>query len=64
MVLGNDRQALLLARRNGAACGLLALDFMYYLPLGTTTCRAVSYTHLDVYKRQGLLLPFPTFRLA
>ena len=41
-VQGNDRQALLLARRDGAACGLLALDFMYYLPLGTTTCRVTA----------------------
>ena len=35
-ILANDRQALVLARRNGAVCGLVALDFMYYLPLGTT----------------------------
>ncbi len=39
-ILANDRQALVLARRNGAVCGLVALDFMYYLPLGTTTCRS------------------------
>ncbi|MFZ2754507.1 MAG: hypothetical protein WAZ48_13815, partial [Lysobacteraceae bacterium] len=36
-VLHNDRQALILARHRGAVCGLLALDYMYYLPLGTTT---------------------------
>ena len=41
-VLHNDRQALILARSHGAACGLLALDFMYYLPLGTTTCRVTA----------------------
>lgn len=41
-VLHNDRQALLLARRRGVACGLLSLDFMYYLPLGTTTCRVTA----------------------
>jgi GNAT superfamily N-acetyltransferase len=38
----NDRQALVLARRDGAVCGLIALDFMYYLPLGTITCRVTA----------------------
>ena len=32
----NDRQALLVARCGGVVCGLVALDFMYYLPLDTT----------------------------
>lgn len=41
-VLHNDRQALVLARRQGAVRGLLSLDFMYYLPLGTTTCRVTA----------------------
>jgi GNAT superfamily N-acetyltransferase len=41
-VLDNDRQALVLARNAGAVCGLIALDFMYYLPLGTTTCRITA----------------------
>ena len=38
-ILDNDRQVVVVARRDGAVCGLIALDFMYYLPLGTTTCR-------------------------
>lgn len=38
----NDRQALVLARRDGVVCGLVALDFMYYLPLGTITCRVTA----------------------
>lgn len=38
----DPRQALILARRDGIACGLLSLDFMYYLPLGTTTCRVTA----------------------
>jgi GNAT superfamily N-acetyltransferase len=38
----NSRQALILARLDGVACGLLSLDFMYYLPLGTTTCRVTA----------------------
>ena len=41
-IAANDRQALVLARRDGAVCGLVALDFMYYLPLGTTTCRVTA----------------------
>ena len=40
--LGNARQALVLARRDGKVCGMAALDFMYYLPLGTTTCRVTA----------------------
>lgn len=41
-ILANDRQALIVARRDGAVCGLVALDYMYYLPLGTTTCRVTA----------------------
>ncbi|WP_297834355.1 GNAT family N-acetyltransferase [Thermomonas sp.] len=41
-ILANERQALVVARRDGAVCGLVALDFMYYLPLGTTTCRITA----------------------
>ena len=41
-IAANDRQALVLARRDGAVCGLVALDYMYYLPLGTITCRVTA----------------------
>lgn len=41
-IAANERQALVVARRDGAVCGLIALDFMYYLPLGTTTCRVTA----------------------
>ena len=41
-ITDNDRQALVAARRDGAVVGLIALDFMYYLPLGTTTCRITA----------------------
>jgi GNAT superfamily N-acetyltransferase len=41
-ITANDRQALVLARSGGRVCGLIALDFMYYLPLGTTTCRVTA----------------------
>ena len=42
VIASNDRQVLVVARRDGAVCGLIALDFMYYLPLGTTTCRVTA----------------------
>ena len=42
VITGNDRQVLVVARREGAVCGMIALDFMYYLPLGTTTCRVTA----------------------
>lgn len=41
-IIDNDRQALVVARCDGAVCGLIALDFMYYLPLDTTTCRITA----------------------
>ena len=53
-VLHNDRQALILARSRGAACGLLALDFMYYLPLGTTTCRVTALVVAEDAQGQGV----------
>ncbi len=42
VIAANERQVLVVARRDGAVCGLIALDFMYYLPLGTTTCRVTA----------------------
>ena len=41
-IAANDRQALVLARHENAVYGLVALDFMYYLPLGTITCRVTA----------------------
>ena len=41
-IVDNDRQALVVARCDGEVCGLIALDFMYYLPLDTTTCRITA----------------------
>ena len=41
-ITDNDRQALVVARVDGVVSGLIALDFMYYLPLGTTTCRITA----------------------
>lgn len=53
-VLHNDRQALILARDRGAVRGLLALDFMYYLPLGTTTCRVTALVVDEDAQGQGV----------
>ena len=53
-VLHNPRQALILARLEGVACGLLSLDFMYYLPLGTTTCRVTALVVCDTARGHGI----------
>jgi GNAT superfamily N-acetyltransferase len=53
-ILANERQALVLARREGAVCGLVALDFMYYLPLGTTTCRVTALVVTPSAQGQGI----------
>ena len=53
-IIANERQALVLARQDGAVCGLIALDFMYYLPLGTTTCRITALVVSSSARGQGL----------
>jgi len=50
----NDRQALVVARSEGMVSGLVALDFMYYLPLGTTTCRITALVVTPAARGQGL----------
>ena len=50
----NDRQALVVARVDGGVAGLIALDFMYYLPLGTTTCRITALVVSSTARGQGL----------
>ena len=50
----NDRQVLLVARCGGAVCGLIALDFMYYLPLGTHTCRITAMVITPEAQGRGL----------
>ncbi len=54
MVIGNDRQALVVARCDGRVRGLVALDFMYYLPLGTTTCRITALVVTAEVQGRGL----------
>ena len=54
LILDNDRQVLLVARHQGAVCGLVGLDFMYYLPLGTTTCRVTALVVTPEAQGHGL----------
>lgn len=53
-ILANERQALVLARVDGVVCGLVAVDFMYYLPLGTTTCRVTALVVTPQAQGRGL----------
>ncbi|MDQ3494583.1 MAG: GNAT family N-acetyltransferase [Pseudomonadota bacterium] len=53
-ILDNDRQALVVARCAGVVCGLVALDFMYYLPLDTTTCRITALVVTASAQGRGL----------
>ena len=53
-IIANDRQAMVLARCDGIVCGLIALDFMYYLPLGTTTCRITAMVVTPDAQGRGL----------
>ncbi|KPN19552.1 GNAT family N-acetyltransferase [Luteimonas terrae] len=54
LITANDRQALVLARSGGRVCGLIALDFMYYLPLGSTTCRITALVVTSESQGNGL----------
>ena len=55
-IIANERQALVLARQDGAVCGLIALDFMYYLPLGTHTCRITAMVITPEAQGRGLVV--------
>ena len=50
----NDRQALVVARVDGIVSGLIAIDFMYYLPLDTVTCRITALVVTSSARGQGL----------
>ncbi|MEO7478428.1 MAG: GNAT family N-acetyltransferase [Lysobacteraceae bacterium] len=47
-------QALLVADRDGALCGLLGLDLMYYLPLGARTCRITALVVAPTHQGEGI----------
>ena len=53
-IIDNDRQALVVARVAGVVAGLVALDFMYYLPLDTVTCRINALVVTSSARGQGL----------
>jgi hypothetical protein len=49
-IVGDDRQALVVGRCGGVVCGLVALDFMYYLPLDTLTSLMADVVSDDALK--------------
>lgn len=53
-IIDNDRQVLVIARLDGVAAGMMALDFMYYLPLGTHTCRVTALVVTPEAQGRGL----------
>ena len=53
-IIDNDRQVLVVARLAGVVSGLIALDFMYYLPLGTFTCRVTALVVTPEAQGRGL----------
>lgn len=53
-VAEDSRQQLLIARCGERSCGLLGLDFMYYVPLGALTCRITVLVIEPGAQRLGL----------
>jgi len=53
-VAAEHDQALLVAERDGHLCGLLALDLMYYLPLGARTCRITALVVATEHQGEGI----------
>ncbi len=53
-IIDNDRQVMVVARLAGRVCALMALDFMYYLPLGTYTCRVTALVVTPEAQGRGL----------
>ncbi len=53
-VRSDPRQQLLLACVDGAGCGLLGLDTLYYVPLGAPTCRITALAVLPEAQRCGV----------
>ncbi|MEO5596689.1 MAG: GNAT family N-acetyltransferase [Lysobacteraceae bacterium] len=47
-------QTVLVADGDGALCGLLGLDVMYYLPLGARTCRITALVVADTHRGSGI----------
>lgn len=53
-IAGDSRQVLLVADGGDGLSALLALDFMYYLPLGRTTCRITALVVAPDCRGRGL----------
>ena len=47
-------QALLVADRGGALCGLVCLDLMYHLPLGARTARITALVVAPAHQGEGI----------
>lgn len=47
-------QLLIVADVHGELCGLLALDFMYFLPLGRDTCRITALVVDEGHRKAGI----------
>ena len=52
--LAEPDQALLVAELEHEVLGLMALDFMYYLPLGARTCRITALAVDEKARKQGI----------
>lgn len=50
----DDTQVLVVAVHHGEVCGLVALDFMFYLPLGRETCRITALVVGEAHRHLGL----------
>lgn len=53
-VAEDPSQVLLVAELQGETCGLLSLDFMYYVPLGRTTCRITALIVSESHRKLGV----------
>lgn len=50
----SPRQALVVAEWKGTVCGLLGLDFMFYLPLGRETGRITALIVDERFRKHGV----------
>jgi N-acetylglutamate synthase-like GNAT family acetyltransferase len=53
-ISGEPSQALIVADLHGELCGLVALDVMYFLPLGRNTCRITALVVGDGFRQFGV----------
>jgi GNAT superfamily N-acetyltransferase len=53
-VNANPRQALVVAEWRDVVCGLISLDFMFYLPLGRETCRITALVVDQRHRKHGV----------